>query len=519
MRDCLLRLTILLCGAAWIQCSGSTPGTATDGGADLGLAADRGPKLDLAGDGADAGAADSAPPLPIFGLSISDNPHNVLAFHVAWSTDEPATSMVEFGRGTSPEFRIRKRVLTRRHRVLVIGLHADTAYRFSAASRGASGALYRSAVHVYRTRSLPANIPTGTVTIHDRRRAYNGWTLMAVAAATRDAYGARKDFDKDYPPSLVMYDMGGSPVWYRTHGLAIPGDASLNGELVLTHGPFSLVDNNHYSAVEYDLAGELVWTGPMQGATAPERFHHSFTKLPDGNYLGLTRTLKNYVLGDNVVELDRNHKQVWTWSIFDHLTPPAAGSPSGTYDWSHFNSMVMDKKKKQVHVMSRNLDVVFKIDMTSGKILWRLGQRGDFSIDTKTYPWFFKAHAVEVQPNGNILLYDNGTRARGFSRAIEYAVDTSTRKARIVWQYGGPGKDSWATYYWGDADRLENGNTLITAGTWDAGTQSKVFEVTHDKQRVWEMVLPVRPSTKSLIGMYNSQRVIPPLVEQINARR
>ena len=67
-------------------------------------------------------------------------------------------------------------------------------------------------------------------------------------------------------------------------------------------------------------------------------------------------------------------------------------------------------------------------------------------------------------------------------------------------------RNDWFTSHWGDADRLPNGNTLITAGTFDDA--SRVFEVTADGQVVWEIVLPNN-------GVYRAQRLSPPLVERI----
>jgi len=71
-------------------------------------------------------------------------------------------------------------------------------------------------------------------------------------------------------------------------------------------------------------------------------------------------------------------------------------------------------------------------------------------------------------------------------------------------------KNDWYQPFWGDADRLANGNVLITAGVRGSGTESRVFEVTKaDGKVVWEFRLG--PD----IGIYRAERITPPLVKAI----
>ena len=64
--------------------------------------------------------------------------------------------------------------------------------------------------------------------------------------------------------------------------------------------------------------------------------------------------------------------------------------------------------------------------------------------------------------------------------------------------------------FWGDADRLPNGNVLVTAGRRGTSSASRVFEVAaSDGQVVWELRLP--PD----FGVYRAGRITPPLVRAI----
>ena len=100
---------------------------------------------------------------------------------------------------------------------------------------------------------------------------------------------------------------------------------------------------------------------------------------------------------------------------------------------------------------------------------------------------------------------------------MEYRIDEAARTATLVWEFPGNfNVDSWyrdESYqpFWGDADRLENGSVLITAGERGSGTDSRIFEVTReDGQVVWELRLG--PD----IGVYRAERITPSLVRPIN---
>ena len=84
-----------------------------------------------------------------------------------------------------------------------------------------------------------------------------------------------------------------------------------------------------------------------------------------------------------------------------------------------------------------------------------------------------------------MLIFDNGTHRTDhpatFSRVVE--VDPSTSK--IVWEYTDQSLFCFFSPYISGAQRLANGNTLICEGV-----HGRLFEVTSDKQVVWEYINP-----------------------------
>ena len=83
-------------------------------------------------------------------------------------------------------------------------------------------------------------------------------------------------------------------------------------------------------------------------------------------------------------------------------------------------------------------------------------------------------------PDGNILVYDNGTR-REYSRVIEVEPVTG----RILWEYKGNPPRTFFSHWQGSAQRLPNGNTLICEST-----KAVVFEVTRAGKMVWKFWSP-----------------------------
>ena len=120
-----------------------------------------------------------------------------------------------------------------------------------------------------------------------------------------------------------------------------------------------------------------------------------------------------------------------------------------------------------VLVSIRHQDSIAVINWESRELVWAWG-RGEI----------IGPHDATPLENGNILLFDNGL-GRGWSRVIEL----DPRTERIVWEYRAP--ESFYTASHGAAQRLPNGNTLITEST-----KGHAFEVTPDGEIVWEYYSP-----------------------------
>jgi hypothetical protein len=140
-----------------------------------------------------------------------------------------------------------------------------------------------------------------------------------------------------------------------------------------------------------------------------------------------------------------------------------------------------------VLVCLRNQDAVIAVDWSAKRVVWWWGH-GILS----------GPHDATVLPDGHILVFDNGLN-RGWSRAIE--MDPLT--GEVVWEYHAPEPKDLFTVQRGAAQRLANGNTLLTDS--NAGV---ALEVTRAGESVWRFRNPNRSKGKPIV-IVRARRVTP----------
>jgi hypothetical protein len=114
------------------------------------------------------------------------------------------------------------------------------------------------------------------------------------------------------------------------------------------------------------------------------------------------------------------------------------------------------------------------IERATGHIVWELGS-----------PPLAQQHAPRPLPNGNLLIFDNGTHRRDYPAPFSRAIEVDPRTSTIVWEYTDPSLLGFFSPYVGNAQRLANGNTLICEGC-----HGRLLEVTHSGEVAWEYVNP-----------------------------
>ncbi|MEO5782304.1 MAG: aryl-sulfate sulfotransferase, partial [Ginsengibacter sp.] len=127
--------------------------------------------------------------------------------------------------------------------------------------------------------------------------------------------------------------------------------------------------------------------------------------------------IKDTVRGDGILVMDREGHKIWKWTVFDELDPLLDEKIVETKkDWMHANSISFDKDGNYL-ISFYNNGQIWKLDAITGRVIWKLGRKGDFKIPPEAL--FDQAHAVYINEKGWLQLFDNGTKNR-LSRSLAY---------------------------------------------------------------------------------------------------
>jgi len=359
------------------------------------------------------------------------------------------------------------------------------------------------------------------VNVHDPEKAFNGYTLFceSFAEARRQDEALR---------TIYLIDMEGEPVhqWYTERSLQSHCRLLPNGNLIHPTHDRSEVNRGACGVYELDPLSNVAWSYRC-------RVDHDFQVLESGNLLIHTITDNMFpVLGPElkrhpyIVEVTREKDLVWQWRGEQHLAeleallPPESwehvmdrATGEFAFDWAHNNTAQVippnETHEKEVAAgrpsrfrpgniffSYRSNDVIGVIERDTGHIVWAWGPG---VIDGQ--------HKPHMLPSGNVLIFDNGP-LRGWSRVIELNPLTE----EIQWEYGAAEEERFLSGYISSAQRLPNGNTLICSGG-----ESRLFEVTRDKEVVWEFVNPYHHE-RSWKCVYRCKRYSPEYVQPLLQR-
>ena len=140
-----------------------------------------------------------------------------------------------------------------------------------------------------------------------------------------------------------------------------------------------------------------------------------------------------------------------------------AASPKIPFDYVHANSVGLDRDGNLL-VSARNTWAVYKIDRTTGRLIWRLGgKRSDFRLGRGVrFAW---QHDARRRADGALTLFDNSAfpPVRKHSRALALQLDEQRRTARLLAARKHPRKLLAATQ--GNVQNLPGGGAFVNWGS------------------------------------------------------
>ena len=335
--------------------------------------------------------------------------------------------------------------------------------------------------------------------IHDTVKIEKGFVMMHLMGT--DGLAGRVGC---YP---VMIDKYGKIRWIYYAGINHVFKKMNNGHY--------LIDSSDKDLREIDLLGAQYgyWY-------VPEGIHHDAIETSDNSILFLSHAEGS--TDDGVIELkEENGSYLNKWDIRKILDAnrPQAPKDGADEDWLHLNGIDFQKKDNSFIVSGRNQSAVVKIDRTTGKLKWILGNHEYWNDSLKSYllkpvgsdfEWQWGQHAPIFNPKdpSKILLFDNGCArsynnpipaTQNYSRVVEYKIDEAAMTVEQVWQFGKEyGSELYSTYI-SNTRYLDNGNILICYGGLTKNPSGEAVDFGYPEIYNSVRILEVVPATKEVV--------------------
>lgn len=293
---------------------------------------------------------------------------------------------------------------------------------------------------------------------YDESKTMDGTTLLA------DNHNTEK-------PRIIEINMLGEIIW----------EYDIPSELIRYNNPgfdVELLPNNNILFVlpgngvyEINRDKQTVWSYQTT------KISHDADRLDGGNTI--------FVFGNNdsmndsqVTEVNKAGEIIWSWYAKNHYNTSSYNTISDQ-GWTHANAVTRVSNGNTL-ISLRNFNLVAEVDH-NGDVVNEYGR--DVMVEQ---------HDPVALENGNLLFANHGIP----EKAVEINLNSE-----IVWEYAITNSQQWPVR---DADRLSNGNTLIT-------TTTKIIEVTPNKEIVWSFAIKdtsqFTGQASAGLGFYKAERI------------
>ncbi len=259
---------------------------------------------------------------------------------------------------------------------------------------------------------------------------------------------------------------------------------------------------------------------------------------------------QGFMWSEKIVEIQpvgQNDAQIiWQWEIRDHyiqdfdstklnfgivgdhpelfdINLPDINSThtNGSRDWNHFNAIDYNPELDQILLSVRNSGEIWILDHSTtteeaktheggrygkgGDILYRWGNPNAYRRGNVSDQQLFGQHGVQwiqgdLEGAGQIIVFNNGNGRPGPDYSTVEIIDPPQSipghyiidnilpfgpvEAEII--YGEGDDETFYSAFLSNAQRLQNGHTLV-----NAGSLGEIFEITPNRNIVWKYVIPL----------------------------
>ena len=357
-----------------------------------------------------------------FSISASLSPAISTVGIIEWAvqTISVESASIEFGLDQSYGVTAPVDLAEPGYRTLLLGMKASHDYHFRVLAHG-GGEDCESPDQVLRTGPVANGLPKIAIS-NDQPQARAGGFLVS-------------SFISDGPAFIL--DADGDYVWWG-------GSGEMGRALMSYDGKYMWSGN-----INVHGGGGRMRRMGMDGVTQEEHTefgdsHHDFTVLPDET-IGF---IQHDARSDRIMERAPDGTVSKVIEVSE--------AHGGVTD-NHTNSIHYHPSDDSYTFSDLNQNTYVKVTR-SGQVVWILGgTTGQFTGDGATWT---REHGHQLIAADRLLFFNNG-KLPSPSTAVEVSLDFTNMIATRVWEYAG----SEASAIYGDVQRLDNGNTLVTYST------------------------------------------------------
>jgi hypothetical protein len=264
---------------------------------------------------------------------------------------------------------------------------------------------------------------------------------------------------------ILIIDDAGRVVWYYSHtdddGVSVQARLSADGKYIVFNSPC------HLSRAPD--CGSMIWVsldGKEKIRHPVDNITHDFAQLSDGTVCAIVKERRDVdgrtASADRLIELNMEGEETEFWNAWEVLETPSNISEWVDADWTHANAIDYSEEDDVYYVGMTRLQALFKIDRSTGEVVWQLGGLdSDFAYADETEELFIH-HNFEITDT-SLTIFVNGTGPSDPSRILFYEIDEDAMTVRELGRYSP--EPSIYVYALGDVSQIEEDTLHITYST------------------------------------------------------
>ena len=375
----------------------------------------------------------------------------------------PTAAFIEFGKDAAYGFSAPVDLAAPEHRTLLLGMPFETELHYRVTVQSAGGTC-QGDDQTITTGAPPADVPQLVSTVSLEAEVAPGFISVGVN-----------------PGWATIYNHLGELVW----AYKMPINAIMPRVDFTYDARYIIARDGNPSGAPGGQIRRVTLDGATEEPITLDRSHHDFTATPDNGIVFFTGHTDNC---GKLVKMSADGTFTDLFLVADAFDSLSGGGS----DLCHMNSLHYHEFDDSISFSVLTQNAFVKIS-AAGELQWVLGgdDESDFSGDGSEWT---RQHGHAMPDEDHLLFFNNRSNGQT-ALAVEVQLDSAAGTATRIFEYEGGGSSQTL----GDAQRLPNGNTLVTY--CNDGLQ---HEVNADKQLVrtfaWEEAVGYATHRPTLYG-------------------